>query len=87
MAQPQTPKQGTRPGAMTMAMQAVPTKHSGTKVLRIGLFRDKKIVEERIVRRRETVSIGTAAKNHLIIKSGNLAGQARVALRAISARR
>lgn len=72
MAQPQTSRQGTRPGAMTMAMQAVPTKHSGPKVLRIGLFRDKKIVEERIVRRRETVSIGTAAKNHLIIKSGTL---------------
>ena len=57
---------------MTIAMQAVPTKPSGVRVLRIGLFREKKIVEERIVRRRETVSIGTAAKNHLIIKSGTL---------------
>jgi TonB family protein len=57
---------------MTMAMQAVPAKHTGPKVLRIGLFRDKKIVEERIVRRRETVSVGTAAKNHLIIRSGTL---------------
>ncbi len=72
MVQPQTPSQRPRPGAMTMAMQAVPTKHAGPKVLRIGLFRDKKIVEERIVRRRETVSVGTAAKNHLIIKSGTL---------------
>jgi TonB family protein len=72
MAQPQTPNQRTRPGAMTMAMQAVPGKHAGPKVLRIGLFRDKKIVEERIVRHRETVSVGTAAKNHLIIKSGTL---------------
>ena len=72
MAEPQTPRRGTRPGAMTIAMQAVPTKPSGVRVLRIGLFREKKIVEERIVRRRETVSIGTAAKNHLIIKSGTL---------------
>lgn len=72
MAQPQTPSDRTRPGAMTIAMQAVPARHSGPKVLRVGLFRDKKIVEERIVRRRETVSIGTAAKNHLIIKSGTL---------------
>ena len=72
MAQPRTPNRRTRPGAMTMAMQAVPTKHAGPKVLRIGLFRDKKIVEERIVRRRETISVGTAAKNHLIIKSGTL---------------
>ena len=72
MARPQTPSQRPRPGAMTMEMQAVPMKHSGPKVLRIGLFREKKIVEERIVRRRETVSIGTAAKNHLIIRSGTL---------------
>lgn len=72
MAQPQTPSQRPRPGAMTMEMQAVPMKHSGPKVLRIGLFREKKIVEERIVRHRETVSIGTAAKNHLIIRSGTL---------------
>jgi TonB family protein len=57
---------------MTMAMQAVPIKHSGPKVLRVGLFRDKKILEERIVRRRETVSIGTSAQNHLIIRSGTL---------------
>jgi TonB family protein len=57
---------------MTMAMQTVPTKHSGPKVLRIGLFRDKKIIEERIVRRRETVTVGTAEKNHLIIRSGTL---------------
>ena len=72
MAQPQSPRQGTRPGAMTQAMQAVPGKQAGSKVLRVGLFRDKKIVEERIVRRRETVSIGTAAKNHLIIRAGTL---------------
>jgi TonB family protein len=57
---------------MTQAMQAVRGKHSGPKVLRVGLFREKKIVEERIVRKRETVSIGTAAKNHLIIRSGTL---------------
>ena len=87
MAQPQTPSQGPRPGAMTMEMQTVPMKRSGPKVLRIGLFRDKKIVEERIVRQRETVSIGTAAKNHLILKSGTLPGEARVALRALPARR
>jgi len=72
MAQPRSPRQGTRPGAMTQAMQAVRTKPAGSKVLRVGLFRDKKIVEERIVRRRETVSIGTAAKNHLIIRAGTL---------------
>ena len=72
MSQTQTPSQRPRPGAMTMAMQAIPMKQGGPKVLRVGLFRDKKIVEERIVRRRETVSVGTSAKNHLIIKAGTL---------------
>ncbi|MEM8608998.1 MAG: AgmX/PglI C-terminal domain-containing protein [Myxococcota bacterium] len=72
MTQPQSQKPPTKPGAMTMAMQAVPARRGGPKVLRIGLFKDKKIVEERIVRRRETVSIGTAAKNHLLIKAGTL---------------
>ncbi|MDH3624143.1 MAG: TonB family protein [Myxococcales bacterium] len=72
MTQPDSPRTGRRPGAMTMAMQAVPMRRGGPRVLRIGLFKDKKIVEERIIRRRETVSIGTAARNHLIIKSGTL---------------
>ena len=70
--QSRPPRASAKPGAMTMAMQAVPNRTSGPKVLRIGLFRDKKIVEERIIRNRETVSIGTSAKNHLIIKSGTL---------------
>jgi len=72
MSEPQPQRSPAKPGAMTMAMQAVPMKKTGPKVLRIGLFRDKKIVEERIVRRRETVSIGTAAKNHLILRTGTL---------------
>ena len=72
MTQPQSQKPPSKPGAMTMAMQAVPARRGGPKVLRIGLFKDKKIVEERIVRRRETVTVGTAAKNHLLIKAGTL---------------
>ena len=70
MVQPHIPSEPNRRGKMTMAMDLAPRKPAGPKVLRVGLFRDKKIVEERIVRKRETVSIGTAAKNHLIIKSG-----------------
>lgn len=72
MAEAPQKKGGQKPGAMTMAMQAVSLKTSGPKVLRIGLFRDKKVVEERIIRRRETVSIGTSAKNHIIVKAGAL---------------
>ena len=72
MVQRPTQSEPSRPGRMTMAMELAPRKPTGPKVLRVGLFRDKKIVEERIVRRRETVSIGTAAKNHLIIKAGTM---------------
>jgi len=67
-----TPGAGGRPGAMTMAMQAVAAKPSGPKVLRIGLIQGGKIVEERIVRRRETVSIGTSEKNHFIVANASL---------------
>jgi len=70
MVQPHVPRDPNRPGRMTMAMDLAPRKPTGPKVLRVGLFRDKKIVEERIVRKRETVSIGTSAKNHLIVKTG-----------------
>ena len=63
---------GRRPGAMTMAMRAVPIKASGLRVLRIGIFKDKKVIEERIIRKRETVSIGTSEKNHLILQAEGL---------------
>ena len=65
-------KGGQRPGAMTMAMQAVATKPQGPKVLRIGLIQDGKIIEERIIRRRETVSVGTSEKNHFIVQAKGL---------------
>ncbi len=68
----QQPGRGTKPGAMTMAMQAVAVKPTGPKVLRIGLIQDGKIVEERIIRRRETVSVGTSEKNHFIVQAGGL---------------
>jgi hypothetical protein len=58
---------------MTMAMRAVqPSAAGGPKVLRIGLIQGGKIIEERIVRRRETVSVGTSEKNHFIVPSGGL---------------
>ncbi len=62
---------GSKPGAMTMAMQAV-SKPAGPKVLRIGIIQSGKIVEERIIRRRETVSVGTSEKNHFILHTEGL---------------
>ena len=58
---------GGRPGAMTMAMQAVSARPSGPKVLRIGVIQGDKMVEERIIRRRETVTVGASEKNHFIV--------------------
>lgn len=58
---------GTRPGAMTMAMQAVSIRPTGPKVLRIGIIQGGKIVEERVIRRRESVTVGSSEKNHFVI--------------------
>lgn len=73
MAQPQGPQQGgNRPGAMTMAMQAVNLSPTGPKVLRIGMIQGGKIIEERVVRTRESVSVGTSERNHFIIHAQGL---------------
>lgn len=59
-----------RPGAMTVAMQAGQLKAPvGPKVLRIGLIQQGKIVEERIIRTRETVSVGSSEKNHFVVQT------------------
>jgi TonB family protein len=65
--QPPQPPRGSKPGAMTMAMQAVQLKPSGPKVLRIGIIQGGKIVEERIIRKRETVTVGSSEKNHFVV--------------------
>ncbi len=67
--QPQRGSRGSRPGAMTMAMQAVQNRPSGPKVLRIGLIQGGKIVEERIIRTRETVTIGSSEKNQFVVQA------------------
>ncbi|MDW8246608.1 MAG: AgmX/PglI C-terminal domain-containing protein [Sandaracinaceae bacterium] len=65
---PQRPGGGVRPGAMTMAMQAVSVaRPAGPKVLRIGVVQGGRLVEERIIRRRETVRVGNAESNHIIV--------------------
>ncbi|MGB0680625.1 MAG: hypothetical protein ACPGUV_13290, partial [Polyangiales bacterium] len=61
-----------RPGAMTMAMQSVQLRPTGPKVLRIDLIQDRRIVEERIIRKREDVYVGASERNHFIIASSDL---------------
>lgn len=66
---------GGRPGAMTMAMQAVNIKPIGPKVLRIGVIQGGKIVEERIIRKRETVTVGGSERNHFVISAPGLSAR------------
>ena len=67
--QSQRPGPAGRPGAMTMAMQAVQARPTGPKVLRIGVIQGDKMIEERIIRSRETVTVGSSEKNHFVIAS------------------
>ncbi len=60
---------------MTMAMKASDLRASGPKVLRIGLIQAGKIVEERIIRRRETVSVGSSEKNHFVVQAPGMPGK------------
>src|SRR6187397_2006124 len=76
------PRRGGRPGAMTMAMQAVQNRPTGPKVLRIALMRggqggqgSGKIVEERIIRKRETVTVGSSEKYQFIIAAPGLSSR------------
>lgn len=71
----QQPQRGGagKPGAMTMAMQAVKTV-SGPKVLRIGVLQGGRIIEERVIRNRDTVSVGTTERNTFTVSGANMPG-------------
>lgn len=58
-----------------MAMQAVASRPVGPKVLRIGLIQGDKIVEERIIRKRETVTVGSSEKNHFVVAAPGLSSR------------
>lgn len=68
MAQQQRPG---RPGAMTQAMQAA-TVSAGPKVLRIGIMQGTKVTEERVIRDRGTVTVGTTEKNTFTVATHDL---------------
>src|ERR1041384_5349591 len=56
-----------------MATAAAAQQHSGSvskpKSLRIGIIQGGRIVEERLVRRRENITIGQSAKNMFVVPS------------------
>jgi hypothetical protein len=61
------PSQG-RPGQMTAVMRAM-QQQSGPKVLRIGLVASGRILEERIVKQRTTVTVGPSEKSTFVVQA------------------
>ncbi len=57
-----------RPGQMTAVMRAMSVQ-SGPKVLRIGLVQSGRVVEERIIKQRTTVVVGSNEKATFVIPS------------------
>src|SRR5260221_12872954 len=61
-------QQPGRPGQMTAVMRAV-AQQAGPKVLRIGLVQGGRVIEERIIKQRTSVTIGTSEKSMFVIPS------------------
>lgn len=70
MTQPQ-PIGQARPGQMTAVMRAM-SATSGPKVLRIGLVQGGKVIEERVIKKRDHVTIGPSEKSLFVIPSKNI---------------
>lgn len=63
-----------RPGQMTAVMRAV-AQQSGPKVLRIGLVQGGRVIEERIIKQRTSVTVGTSEKSMFVIPSQSAGAQ------------
>ena len=59
-------KPGSSPGTSTSSPSG-----QGPKILRIGIIQSGKIVEERLVRKRENVTVGQSAKNTFVVPASN----------------
>ena len=59
---------GNRPGQMTAVMRAMSVA-AGPKVLRIGLVQGGRVIEERIIKQRITVTVGSNEKSMFVIPS------------------
>ncbi len=66
--------QGGRPGQMTAVMRAM-AQASGPKVLRIGLVQGGRVIEERIIKQRVTVTVGSNEKAMFVIPSNVVPAQ------------
>ncbi|HSO39386.1 MAG TPA: energy transducer TonB, partial [Labilithrix sp.] len=62
-----------RPGHMTAVMRAVaPSAAGAAKVLRIGVVRAGRVVEERIVKQRTTVTVGASESATFVVAAANV---------------
>jgi hypothetical protein len=59
---------------MTAVMRAI-AQQSGPKVLRIGLVQDGRVIEERIIKQRTSVTVGASEKAVFVIPSPNIPPQ------------
>ena len=74
MGPPQPPgsaQQQGRPGQMTAVMRAV-AQQQGPKVLRIGIVQAGRVVEERIIKQRTSVTVGQSEKAMFVVPVQNL---------------
>jgi len=60
-----------KPGQMTMAMRAMP-QVTGPKVLRIGKVQGGRVIEERVVKQRTHVTIGSSHTNMFLASGSNV---------------
>src|SRR5271170_4568682 len=62
------PIHSNRPGQMTAVMRSI-QQTTGPKVLRIGLVAAGRILEERIVKQRTSVSVGPSEKSTFVVQA------------------
>ena len=67
-------QQPGRPGQMTAVMRAVATQ-TGPKVLRIGLVQAGRVIEERIIKQRTSVTVGQSEKSTFVVPTPNIPPQ------------
>jgi hypothetical protein len=68
------PQTGGQPGQMTAVMRAM-AQASGPKVLRIGLVQAGRVIEERIIKQRTSVTIGSSEKAIFVVPTPSIPAQ------------
>jgi hypothetical protein len=71
MTQQQPGTQSGKPGQMTAVMRAMP-QAAGPKVLRIGIVQGGKVIEERVIKQRVSVTVGPSEKSMFVVPTKEL---------------